>query len=400
MMDSEQRSLNVPFVVGGLYTESSGIARILSDLANALGAKGWPISVYTARRAGASTADHLLQPPSACFSRPARWLGRLSYSPELAALLEKVIPKADVIHNHSMWMLPNAYASRIAAEHRKPVVFTSYGYLEAWALAHSRWKKRLAGWWFQDRDLHRAACLHVNSEGEIAGLRSYGLRNPVAVVPNGVHLGAFDSLPAPAAFRERIRLPDGRRIVLFLSRMHPKKGLSHLLTAWKQLHQQFPEWHLVLAGPDDGDETRTRQQVKDLDVEASVTFAGSLEGDVKLSALAAAELFVLPSFSEGFSMAVLEAMASRLPVLVTPGCHFPEVQDQAAGLEVSPTHEGVLEGLRVLMSCTEQERSEMGRRGRQLVESSYTWDHVADQMLDLYRWLAGRGPEPGFVERV
>jgi glycosyltransferase involved in cell wall biosynthesis len=277
------------------------------------------------------------------------------------------------------------------------VVITAHGTLEPWALNRSRWKKRATGLLFQDRDLREADCIHVNSQQEIAGVRSYGLRNPIAVIPNGVDLAAFDDLPPRSAFDEVFPQLADKRLCLFLSRLHDKKGLGHLIAAWSRLGRKFDDWHLLIAGPDDGYERRLRDAVTELNLTSSVTIAGPLYGDEKRAALSAAELFVLPSFSEGFSMAVLEAMACGLPVLITSGCNFAEAGLAGAAIEAAATVEGTESGLRELLSRGAAELKAMGELGRALIELRYTWDAVAQRTLELYGWLARGGARPKFV---
>jgi poly(glycerol-phosphate) alpha-glucosyltransferase len=276
------------------------------------------------------------------------------------------------------------------------VLYTAHGALTPWALAHSRWRKRAVRWWWQDRDLRDAACIQVNSRQELAEARTLGMSNPVAVIPNGVELAPFDALQRTPVDSSR---SHGRRpVALFLGRLHAKKGLGHLLEAWSRAHANHADWRLVIAGPDDGYEEQARRLTGVLGLHSSVTFAGPLRGQDKVAALRAADAFVLPSFSEGFSMAVLEAMAARLPVVLTPGCNFPEAAAAGAALEVQPTVADTERGLRALMSMPEQSRRAMGYRGRRLVETRYTWDAVARETIEIYRWLAGVAAVPSFVE--
>lgn len=393
----DRRPLRVAFAVGGLITEGSGVARIVCDLANALSRSGTPIDIFTADCRGHGVSRSLLDADNRVHAPPGRWAGRLAWSPPLKRLLLDALPNFDVVHNHSLWMLPTSYASRAARRYQVPVVFTVHGFLEPWALAHSRWKKRLAGWLFQNADLRRAACLHVNSRSELAGLRAYGLKNPVAIIPNGVDLRHFDDPPPRAAFEQLCPATRNRRVCLFLSRLHEKKGLGHLVQAWARLAREFTDWHLVIAGPDDGYEQRLREQIDALGLQHSVSLTGPLYGEQKYAAFAAAELFVLPSFSEGFSMAVLEALSAGLPVLMTPGCNFPEAASAGAAIEVAPDCEATERGLRQLLTRSPDELAEMGRTGRRLIERSYTWHRVAEQTLQLYRWLATGGDRPDFV---
>jgi len=398
LRQQNMQGLHVAFVVGGLHTEGSGVARILCDLANALRRQGAVVTVYTAACDGRGATDSLLRPDVSLVAPRGWWAGRLAYSPRLKRLLHDAIAEIDVVHNHSLWMLPTSYATRAAAERGVPVVFTLHGFLETWALARSRWKKRLVGWAFQNRDLRLAACIHVNSVTELQNARKYGLRNPAAVVPNGVDLEPFTKMPPRSEFVGRFPHLQDKRICLFLSRLHRKKGLEHLVQAWGRVSPAFPDWHLVIAGPDDGMENWTRNAIGTLGLNSAVTLTGPLYGRDKLAAYAAADVFVLPSFSEGFSMAVLEAMAAGLPVLITPGCNFPEAVEAGAAVCVEPTVDGTEAGLRTLLELSDAERDELGRRARQLIQRCYTWDRVAKKMLELYQWLLGGGRRPEFVE--
>ncbi len=397
--DPAVAALKPMFVVGGLYSLANGVAWIMRDSAAALGRAGAPVDVYAADcwGRGAASIGHIFEPPSRWVSAKGLWLGGLSWSPALKPIMRRAVADHDVVHNHSLWMLPNSYSSRMARRAGKPVVITAHGALEPWALAHAKWKKRLVETLFQREEILTADCLHTNSRAEMEGIRQYGVTAPVAVIPNGVDLDVLDQ-PAERSVLETAHpeLAD-KKLVLFMARLHVKKGLEHLLQAWSRLADGFPDWQLIVAGPDNGFEAAARAIVAEAGIGARVTFTGNLQGEMARAARQAADLFVLPSFSEGFSMAVLEAMAARCPVLITPGCNFPEVEPSGAGAIARPDVEGTFEGLGRLMSLSDDERQQMGQRGRQLIEQRFTWDIVAQQTLQLYRWLIGGGSAPDFV---
>ena len=261
----------------------------MRDLAAALGRIGAPVTVCAADCVGRESIGHIFEPPTRWVTAPGRWLGGLSWSQKLKPILEREIARADVVHNHSVWMLPNSYACRIAERLDRPVVFTAHGTLEPWALAHSGWKKRLVGWAFQNRDLDRATCIHVNSRSEVAGIRAYGLKQPIAIIPNGVDATFLGPLPGRERFERAFPQTAGRRIVLFMGRLHKKKGLEHLLRAWPRLAPQFTDWVLVIAGPDSGFETTVRRLIQELGMAQSVILTGNLQGESKREALGAAE---------------------------------------------------------------------------------------------------------------
>ena len=384
------------FVVGGLYSLSNGVAWIMRDLVAALGRAGTPVDVYGADcwGRGAASVGHIFETPSRWTSAKGLWLGGLSYSPGMKSAINRGVAQADIVHNHSVWMLPNSYSSRAAERHGKPVVITAHGAIEPWAVQNSGWKKRLVGAWFQNRDLQRASCLIVNNVTEIDGIRQYGLQNPIAVIPNGVHLPDFDPPASSEPFLTQYPETRGKLLGLFLARVHEKKGLGHLLPAFANIALTQPDWHLVIAGPDGGYLARTQALVEQYGLGNRVTFTGDLQGKLKASARAAAQVFLQPSFSEGFSMSILEALACRLPVLLTPGCHFPEAVAAGAAVSVEPTIVDTTRGLQELLAKSPAELRTMGERGRELVESRYQWDTVAQETLTLYSWLISGGPTP------
>lgn len=387
------------FAVGGLYSRSNGVAWIMRDLAAALGVAGAPVEVFAADciGRGAASIGDIFEPPTRWDAGKGLWLGGLSWSPSTKRLIRNAVRRADVIHNHSLWMLPNHYASDAARRANKPVVITTHGALEPWALEHSGWKKRFVGKWFQWRDLHEAACLHVNSWQELEAVRRQGFKQPVAVIPNGVDLGKVDVPGAASVFLDRYPHLRGQKLLLFMARLHRKKGLQHLLEAWGDLARKFPDWHLVIAGPDCGMEPEVRSLVSANSLESQVTLTGPLSGTIKAGALQAAEVFVLPSFSEGFSMSVLEGLAAECPVLITPGCNFREAVQAGVAVEVAPDVAGTRDGLQRLLEMSDAERTAIGRAGRKFVREQYTWDAAASKTLELYRFLLNQSSCPEWV---
>jgi glycosyltransferase involved in cell wall biosynthesis len=210
----------------------------------------------------------------------------------------------------------------------------------------------------------------------------------ISIVPNGIHVDDFARLPDPAPFRTRWKLGAGP-VVLFLGRLHERKGLHLLIPAFAEAAQNVPDARLLIVGPDEGQRAALDAQVEQLKVGERVIFTGLLTGEDKLAALAAADLFALPAVGEGFSMAVLEAMACGLPVLLTPGCNFPEVAAAGAGLVVEREVSALREALHALLT-DEERRASMGRSARELVHARYTWPQVVTQLEDVYRGVLSR----------
>ena len=205
----------------------------------------------------------------------------------------------------------------------------------------------------------------------------------IYTAPNGVHAEDFAALPAGEPFRTRWKLGDGP-VVIFLGRLHARKGLHLLIPAFAEAVRQTPDARLLIAGPDEGMLARLQSLVSDHDLTGRVIFTGMISGQDKLAALAAADVFALPAVGEGFSMAVLEAMACALPVLLTPGCNFPEAAGEGAGLVVQREIAPLAKGLRHLLTDDER-RASMGRRARELVHERYTWPQVVVQLEAIYQ---------------
>ena len=335
-----------------------------------------------------------------CIAGPAAF----GYSPELARQLRKRVQKDSVIHVHGLWMYPGWLARQLADASGAVRIVTPHGMLEPWALQNSRWKKRLASWVFENKNLRTADCLHALCQPEADNIRHYGLKSPIAVIPNGVDFASLANPSSRALLESRFPALKDRRWMLFLSRIHPKKGLPHLIRAWAKIrksefgNRNSEDWMLVIAGPDElGHEAEMKLACRELGLENCVTFTGPLHGTEKLAALGGAELFVLPSFSEGFSMAVLEAATCGLPVMLTPQCNFSELAEAGGAVEVYPDVASCESGLRQLLALTDSDRQAMGQRGRTLVGRSYTWPQIADQMLAVYRWLTAGGSPPPCV---
>jgi glycosyltransferase involved in cell wall biosynthesis len=332
-------------------------------------------------------------------AKPALGPTGFGFSPGLLAELLHLAPSLDVLHSHTLWSFPHWTAS-LAPRPCRPLVIAPHGALDPWALDRPRLRKRLAWVCFDKKALAKAGCLQALSGGEAAALRRLGLKAPIALLPNGIHPADYDHLPPPWVFTNAFPPARDRRILLFLSRLHLKKGLVHLLTAWAEVAKDHPEWLLVIAGPDDnGFQGKLLQMAETLGTTGSLLFTGPLDGPLKLAALNVAEALVLPSFSEGFTITLLEALACRRPILITPQCYFPEAIQAGAGVSIpAPTVPDTVRGLRDLLALSDRDRREMGRQGRALVEAHYTWEILAQKTVRLYHWLLGGGPRPAFVE--
>jgi poly(glycerol-phosphate) alpha-glucosyltransferase len=315
------------------------------------------------------------------------------YTPEFRRALTTLDP--DLCHVHGLWNYPGIAARCWAQHHRRPSVITVHGMLDAWALANSGWKKRLASALFENKNLGAAACLHAITSQEIDAIRKYGVVRPICLIPNGVDLPSDTPVPPPAWLTHA----RGRKVLLYLGRIHPKKGLLELIEGWSQAIHDQPalsnEWMLVIAGWDQGGfESKLRARVADLSLDRDITFVGPQFGPDKASSYAHASAFILPSFSEGLPLVVLEAWAHHLPVLMTEECCLSIGFDRQAALQIQPTAHSVSQGLLALRALSPTDRAAMGTRGRALVESHFTWSTAAASMRSVYAWLLGHDSKP------
>jgi poly(glycerol-phosphate) alpha-glucosyltransferase len=318
---------------------------------------------------------------------PSAW----GYAPQLASrLLGEGI---DLLHVHGLWMYPSAASLNWSRATDHPYMITPHGMLDSWAIRNSRWKKRAALWAYEGRHLKGAACLHALCEAEAESIRAFGLRNPICIVPNSIHQSA-------AADPSRNRAAGApSRTLLYIGRLHPKKGLVNLLKAWHGFGGRRSatggNWQLVIAGWSQGGHDRELAElVAELGIGESVRFPGPSYGAEKDALFRQAAAFILPSVSEGVPMAVLEAWSYGLPVLMTRQCNLPEGFTAGAALPIGADAPGIVEGLKHLASMSEQDRRKMGERGLQLCEERFSPQPTINSMMEVYRWLARLGPRP------
>jgi glycosyltransferase involved in cell wall biosynthesis len=307
--------------------------------------------------------------------------------------LAEHVARAEVLHLHGVWdpllLGAAAEARRVGVRY----VVTPHGMLDPWSLAQKQWKKRVALALGVRRMLNGAAALHLLNSAEAQLLAPLRLRPVPCIVPNGVDLGGLDPLPDPGEFRAAHPGLGHDPYVLFLSRLHYKKGLDVLASAFARVAPQHPRVKLVVAGPDGGERQAFSQQIATLALTNRVVLTGPIFGRAKWAALAGAACFCLPSRQEGFSMAVLEALACRVPVVISEQCHFPEVGGSGAGV-IAPLDPGAIAAGITRILADPRGAAEMGSAGRGLVEARYTWDKVVAGCDHIYGHCADRSEPP------
>ncbi len=381
-------------VCGGLSRIALGLARAQRDLAMRPTIHCLDDVHGVIRAADTGPVGGLLH-----VSRPLGpgWIG---YSPQGERWTSA--PEAgryQILHQHGIWYAFSRSTNSWRRRWQRPVVVAPQGTLETEALRFSKWKKVIAARLYEGQNLGEAACLQATSYQEAESFRRFGLRNPIAVIANGIDDEWIDAPGDATAFRRALGIRPDRRILLFLSRVHPKKGVPLLLEAYERAGRAMDGWELVIAGPaeDPAYLDALRRRAARISGSGPIHFTGPLLGEMRRNAFAAADVFVLPTLSDNFAMVVAEALGAGVPALVTEGAHpWRILNDERCGWWVPTTPGSLADALRTAAGSAPAELAAMGTRGRVLARR-YAWSHIAKQTDALYRWLLGNGRRPAFV---
>jgi poly(glycerol-phosphate) alpha-glucosyltransferase len=422
-------------------------------------------------------ADQAVWSPLNVKAFPMCWPQQLGYAPGMKQALFEL--DEEIIHTHGIWRYPSILARDWHRRTGRPYLISPHGMLDPWAVKNSAWKKKLAQIFYEREHLEHAACIRALCKSEADSIRVFGLKNPICIIPNGIDLalsveGSELRLDGSSVHR-LAEIQKHRKVLLYLGRIHPKKGLVNLLRAWKQTLNSQPstnDWLLAIAGWDQGGhEAELKRLASELGIPwadvreskaphpgplpsaereghtqlstlnsqpaASLLFLGPQFNEAKTACYQNCDAFILPSFSEGLPMVVLEAWAHGKPVLMTPECNLPEGFEANAAIRIETNIESIAQGLRELFrlphsECTSPLRPEelpfsasdgekvavgrmrrdpsevsslvpcsklsaMGMRGRQLVAERFTWPKIASELKSVYDWVLGGGAKPECV---
>jgi poly(glycerol-phosphate) alpha-glucosyltransferase len=335
----------------------------VSDPSGSYPASYWGTSVYSHQSYG-----------------PRRFL----WAPKMGKTLEKLSP--DVLDIQGLWM----NLSRVSLRHHKkwdtPFVITPRGMLDSWALQRSPWRKRIAKFWFENEHLAHAAAIRALNQDEAESIRQFGIECPIVIIPNGVD--APNSVPDVDS-----RLP----IIQYLGRLDPKKGLEPLILAWSKVMKapSASGWMLRVSGWGTADYTqRLERQATAVGLGETIQFTGPLFGTEKEITFGQCAGFILPSFSEGLPMAVLEAWSWGAPVLMTRECNLPESFTINASIEITTNPDEMAQSIIDFIEMSTGDQRALAQAGRQLVASRYSAQTLATDLERLYLWLAGHGKIP------
>ena len=384
-------SLHVVQVISSIDNEAAGSTPWIRHLVQALRARD--VSVEVLSLALSRTPPEGIEGLSLFYPDRTRapWLGLLLASQSLKRAIASAGVPGTVLHSSGLWRMPNIYPGWTAARTGCPLIVSPHGMLGSGALQFSALQKKIFAALFQNRSLAAVTCFHATSSKEVEDIRSYGLKAPVALIENGIEVPRLiDTASSKSA-------EDRHRTLLYLGRLHPKKGLDRLIAAWARLEGGNPAWRLRIVGPSErGHGDDMRRQVQNLGLER-VSFHDGLFGEEKAKAYRDADLFVLPTLDENFGMVVTEALANGTPVVCTKGAPWKGLITNGCGWWVDHGVEPLVATIGGAMKMPRAELKRMGLRGRDWMIRDFSWTRIAGEMEQLYRWCNTRGEPPPFV---
>lgn len=364
--------MRIAHITSGLDRYAAGVGVVVAALSAAHHAMGHDVQVFGIEtpawldgdseywRGAPATACHVAGIPRS-----------FGYAPDLPRVLAQFNP--DIVHLHGLWMFPALATLNWHRKTSRPYVYSAHGMLSPVALTFSSMKKRVARFLFQDSALSHAAFMHATTPSEADEFRAFGLTNQIAVVPLGI-----DVAPVPPV------APEAFRRVLSLGRFHPKKGLDRLIRAWAKLEEDFPGWTLDLVGPDEGGHVAELVNLAHSLNVKRIAFRQPLHAAERDACMAAAELFVLPTLSENFALTVAESLMMQTPVIATHGAPWQGLVTERCGWWIEHGVDPLVVALRQAMLMTDEQRHELGSRGRAWMLRDFTWATVAAKMLGVY----------------
>lgn len=383
--------MKILHVIPSVSPHMGGPTQAVLNLVKALREIGVDAEIATTNDNGATLLDVPLnqiteykQVPICFFSRAKLQMKDFIFSRDLTYWLWKHIRDYDLVATHYLFSYAPTCASAIARLQGIPYITRTIGQLSPWALAQSRQKKQLYSWLIERHNLNNAAAIHCTATGEVEDVRKFGVTAPAFSLPLGVN----EASPLPDAkdkLRHIYKIPLETPIVLFFSRLHYKKRPDLLLQSLGSLAKDNNNFHLLIAGSGEAEyENELKNLAASLGITHQVTFTGFVTGEKKNLLLQGSDIFVLPSFSENFGVAVAEAMAAGLPIVISPGVLIaPDVAAYQAGLVIEGTQEKLTEAISQLLKYP-QLRQSLGENGKRLVRQQYSWGGIAENLASIY----------------
>jgi glycosyltransferase involved in cell wall biosynthesis len=332
--------------------------------------------------------------PVPMLAYPAFGPSRFGFAPGVLRHLNRCNP--DIVHLHGIWMYPSIAVAKWAHKAKRPYVVSPHGMLDPWAVRHSGMKKRLAGFFYQQANLQGARVLRALCTAESRAFRTFGLKGNIAVIPNGVDIPEAPERTG-AGNKPALRM-------LYLGRLHGKKGIEPLIQAWELASARsgsFRRWELDIVGWGEGAyPDRIAKLINERGLSGSIRLLGPKFGRDKDLVYRSADAFILPTRSEGLPMAVLEAWSYSIPVLMTRESNLTDGFEAGAAIRIGTTASEIAVALESFAEMSDGDRRGIGSRGLQHARARYQWKTIGHEMAAVYRWMLGDGTRPSCIEQL
>jgi glycosyltransferase involved in cell wall biosynthesis len=389
--------MKVLHVLGAIYPERGGPAKVAPELCRALVERNIEASIYTTNLnitgyLNVPLNNFVLKDGVRIFHFPVSISRKYGYSRALGGKLKATVEEFDLVHIHSLYMYHSSAAAYYCRKGRVPYIIRPHGTLDPFLRNKSRMKKAIYNFLFEYRDLNHAAAIHYTSQGEKdLAHQAMNIQSPGIVVPIGINVEEYANLPEKGIFRRDYPELEGKFLFLFLGRIDFKKGLDLLCKSFAKIAYLHPDAHLVIAGPDETNYmAKVNGWLSELGVLDRMTYTGMLAGEKKLAAFQDADIFVLSSYTENFGVALVEALASGMPAVITNKINiWQEIDVAKAGLVTDCHDEDFMAGMLSLYTDPDL-RAEMGRNARELAREKYDWDKNVELMIKAYLKIINR----------
>ena len=314
---------------------------------------------------------------------------KMKYSPNLKKCLRQLAGRGDFLFSNNLWNYPAYISAKVARQSKVPHIISIRGTLYPWSLAQGKIRKKIAWHVFQKEALQSASLVHVTCRSEYEAVRALGITAPIAMIPHGINSEDYLSLPSKSEAQRALELPKGKRFILFMSRLHKKKGLDILLSVWPSIAKSFPDCCLLVAGPDNANyEQKINFLKKQGNISDNLLYLGMLTGKNKLSAFSASEFFVLPTYSENFGVVVGEALAAGLPAITTTGTPWSDISRFDCGKYIELTEKTLKNAIVELLNKSDDNLSAMAENARALIKDRYGWRAQAIKFKEALNYIA------------
>lgn len=387
--------MKIVHAISTLAAEHGGPTKACLEMANYVSDHGHDVVIHAtdyqippeALKNNGLANDHGVR----IFYHPSVHVGPMAISPGMAKGLKRDIRDADAVHLHSLYLLHDYYVWKYCQAFGKPYLVRPHGSLNPAFRNRHKLRKWVVNTLFMDRVIDDAYALHFSCKSEEDRAQPAARGKNGVVIPNGLNTRAYSNLPPGNQFRELFPDDPNKKIILFLGRLNFIKGLDLLADAFAKLRQNNPHAYLLIAGPDGGMEEKLKRQLADNNVSDAVRFTGLIMGDDKLAAFAAADVFVLPSYSENFGISAVEAMAAGVPTIITDQVNIHhEIAEDGAGVIVSCDSDDLHQALDTLLQ-DQPKLDQFAERGKTSIKNRYDWEVVAPSLVDVYARMSQFG---------